>query len=176
MPRQSSVDQRRLIELLCVDMSETERAKQLGVARSSYYDALDRLVQDGLLKNRAVLSEGMTYTAAHPRAKHTPHHAPVMHVSWPAGLGRWSVQGALLDKWFKESRSDIVVVVQWSIAPDKPLDVLAFTVTPPVRWSTKNTNDVLRQQWALTRSAIEELTIAIARVLDAEALLIPEGW
>jgi hypothetical protein len=177
LPRQPSVDQRRLVELLCLDMSETERAKQLGVARSSYYDALDRLVQDGLLKNRGVLAEGMTCMGAHPRSKYTPtRHAPVMHVSWPAGLGRWSVQGALLDKWDKESKSDTVVTVRWSVKPGKSLDMLAFVVTPPARWSTRDTERCLSKTWLLTASATEALTIAIARVLDAEAMLIPEGW
>jgi hypothetical protein len=147
------------------------------VARSSYYDALDRLVKDGLLKNLNALAEGMTCTGAHPRSKYAPtHHAPVMHVSWPAGLGRWSVQGATLDSWDKESKSDVAVVIRWSIKPGKTLDVIAFTITPPARWSTKDTNRYLGQKWLLTRVAVEELTIAIARVLDAEAILIPEGW
>lgn len=177
MARQPAVDQRQLLELLCTDMTETERAKKLGVARSSYYAALDRLVRDGFLKNRNVLAEGMMCTGAHPQSKYShTRHAPVMHVSWPAGLGQWSVQGALLDPWGKETKSDIAVVVRWAIAPDKTLDTAAFVVTPPTRWSTKDTQRCLGRNWLLTRSALEDLTIAIARVLAAEAVLIPEGW
>lgn len=169
-----SVDPRQLVELLCVDMSETERAKQLGVARSSYYGALERLIRDGILKSRTMLAGGMTCTGAHPRSKNSPtRHAPVLHVSWLAGLGRWSVQGALLDAWDKESKSEAVVIIRWA---GKTLDIYSFVVVPPTRWSTKDTNRYIGSRWLLTRTALEELTIAIARVLDAEAVLIPEGW
>lgn len=177
MARQPSVDQRQLLELLCVDMTETERAKKLGIARSSYYAALDRLARDGLLKTRTTLAEGMTCTGAHPQSKYShSRHAPVMHVSWPAGLGRWSVQGALLDKWDSEPTKDYVsVAVRWAMTA-KTLDIISFVVVPPARWSTRLTDIYVGRQWDVTRSGLEELTIAIARVLDAEALLIPEGW
>jgi hypothetical protein len=97
----------------------------------------------------------------------------VLHVSWLAGLGRWSVQGALLDAWDKESKSEAVVIIRWA---GKTLDIYSFVVVPPTRWSTKDTNRYIGSRWLLTRTALEELTIAIARVLDAEAVLIPEGW
>lgn len=174
MPRQPSVDPRHLVELLCTDMSETERARQLGIARSSYYDALDRLARDGILWGRTALAKGMTITGAHPTsARSHARHTPVLHVSWPAGLGRWSVQGALLDAWDKESKSEAAVIVRWA---GKTLDIHSFVVMPPTRWSTKDTKNWTKNMWMLTRSALEELTIAIARVLDAEAMLIPEGW
>lgn len=177
MARQPSVDQQLLLDLLCADMTETQRARKLGIARSSYYSHLDRLVREGVLKNRGALAEGMTYTGAHPRSRYSAtHHAPVMHVHWPMGLGKFSVQGALLDPWDEGTKSDIVVVVRVALVPGKSIDVVSFMVTPPARWSTKHTRDAVCPVFdGLSRQANEMLTIGIAKVLDAEAVLLPEG-
>lgn len=170
MPRPAEIDQAKLIALLCTPMPESTRAEQLGVARSSYYAALDRLARDGILRARGALMAGMTFNGAHPRSKHSgTHHAPVLHVRWVDGAGRWEVQGSLLDEWDDETGNDTSVTVRWR-CPN--IYMKSFAVRPIGRWSTKDTE--LNISWKLTYSAIEKLTVAIARVIDAEAILIPE--
>jgi hypothetical protein len=118
--RQSSVDQRVLIDLLCAEMTETARAERLGIARSSYYKQLDKLTREGVLVNRDTVLPGMRLSGSHPRSRHSgTHHAPVLHIWWEDGPDKWSVQGALLDDWdrrpFKSLEfGDTAVVIRWS--------------------------------------------------------------
>jgi len=168
--RPPKVDQARLIELLCTPMPESARAEQLGVARSMYYNALDRLHRDGILHAHGTLLAGMTCNGAHPRSKRSgTHHAPVLHVRWVDDAGRWEVQGSVLDEWEGETGNDISVTIRWR-CPDT--HKLSFTVRPVARWSTKDTE--LNVSWSLTHAVIKKLTVAIARVINADALLIPE--
>jgi hypothetical protein len=194
--RQSSVDQQALINLLCTDMTETERAKKLEIARSSYYAQLDKLVQAGILRNQGTLFEGMTCVGSHPRSKHSStHHAPVLHVQWEDNEGLWGVQGALLDSWEKQAfkgvtNSDVVVVIRWREEAEtrRHFHRTSFVVVPggerrisrleretKVRWSTRNTQHNLPKSWAVSQATLQRLTIAIARVLQADSILIPEG-
>lgn len=196
MARQSLVDQQVLIDLLCTDMTETERAKKLEIARSSYYAQLDKLVQAGIIRNQGTLSDGMICEGAHPRSKHSStHHAPVMHVRWEDYEGLWGVQGALLDSWDKQSfkgltNSDTAVVIRWREENEgrRHFHRTSFVVVPrgervvtrleretKTRWSTRDTLRNLPVFWVVSHSTLERLTIAIARVLHADALLIPEG-
>jgi hypothetical protein len=177
-------------------MTETERAKKLEIARSSYYAQLDKLVQAGILRNQSTLFEGMTCEGAHPRSKHSStHHAPVMHVRWEDNEGVWGVQGALLDSWDRQAfkgptNSDIVVVIRWReetegcrhfhrtsfvVKPRNECRVSRFDRETKIRWSTRDTLHNLPASWVVSQATLERLTIAIARVLQADSILIPEG-
>jgi hypothetical protein len=194
--RQSPVDQRVLIDLLCTDMTESERAKKLEIARSSYYAQLDKLAQAGIIRTQGTLPAGMTCEGAHPRSKHSStHHAPVMHVRWEDEEGLWGVQGALLDSWDKQlfkgpTNSDIAVVIRWReetegryhfnrisfvVVPRGSMTAPRFERETKTRWSTRDTLRNLSISWAVSHTTLERLTIAIARVLHTDALLIPEG-
>ena len=171
MPKAPTTNRQMLIKLLCQPMTETARAGALGVARSVYYDALDRLTREGVLRKHGSLNPGMTFNGAHPRSKYSgSHHAPVQHVRWTDQYGRWAVQGAWLDEWEEGAGSDISVTVRWT-GPDELKT--SFTVRPVTRWSTLDTK--LNIIWDLPASVVENLTVAIARTIHAEALLIPES-
>jgi hypothetical protein len=139
------VDRRALLELLCVDMTETARAQKLGVARSTYYEQLARLRDENILLPKDHLAEGM-----HCRGRLT---------YWEG----WSAEGFMLS-----GCDDAVLVLR------KGDYRTSFITNVPQRWSTKNTEKYLDEVWYLTRDNIEKLTIAIAHVLGAEALIIPE--
>lgn len=171
MPKAATIDQRRLIELLCEPMTESARAETLGVARSAYYTALDRLTRSGVLRQEGSLNPGMTFNGAHPRSKHSGrHHAPVQHIRWANEHGRWEVQGAWLDEWEGTTGNDISITIRWS-CPDSYY--LSFNVRPVSIWSTQSTE--LNVRWKLHPSVIADLTVAIARAIHAKALIIPEN-
>lgn len=171
MPKGPTTDRQMLIKLLCRPMTETARAEALGVARSVYYDALDRLAREGVLRKRGTLNPGMTFNGAHPRSKYSGgHHAPVQHVRWTDRYGRWAVQGAWLDEWEEGAGNDISVTIRWTGSGELKT---SFPVRPITRWSTMDTR--FNITWELSTSVVENLTVAIARTIHAEALLIPES-
>lgn len=171
MPKAPTLDQRKLIELLCEPMTESARAAALGVARSAYYTALDRLARDGVLRREGSLNPGMTFNGAHPRSRYSGrHHAPVQHIRWDDMHGRWAVQGALLDEWDEGSGSDISITIRWC-CPEA--HYLSFPVRPVTLWSTRDTE--LNVWWSVHPTVIENLTVAIARAIHAKALIIPEA-
>lgn len=171
MPKAPTTDRQMLIKLLCQPMTETARADALGITRSTYYAALDRLVRDGVLRKPGSLNPGMAFNGAHPRSKYSgSHHAPVQHVRWADESGRWAVQGAWLDEWEHDAGNDISITIRRVGSEDHKL---SFSVRPITRWSTLDTR--LNVPWELAQAALENLTVAIARVIHAVALLIPEG-
>jgi hypothetical protein len=180
MLRQSPVDQRNLIDLLCTEMTETARAEKLGIARSSYYKQLDKLTREGVLVNRGTVLPCMRLSGSHPRSRHSgTHHAPVLHIWWEDSADKWSVQGALLDDWdrrpFKSLEfGDTAVAIRWLADSHQSCFRTAFVARPRARWSTQNTEDNLPASWLPLPQPIRSLTIAIARVLDAETVIIPE--
>lgn len=169
MPKAATINQQKLIDLLCTPMTASARAEALGVARSAYYAVLDRLTQNGILRQEGYLNPGMTFNGAHPRSRYSgTHHAAVQHVRWADAVGRWEVQGALLDEWDNLPGHDTSVTVRWS-CPDA--HYASFPIRPVTLWSTRDTR--LNIRWGLSPSVIENLTVAIARVIHTRALIIP---
>lgn len=170
------VDDRQLIEVLCSPMTETARAEALGLTRPSYYRLLDRLNREGILRRRGDLDADMSLRGAHPRTRHSgTHHAPVLRITWSDDTGQWEVQGALLDKWQDETHNNVAVVIRYH-NPD--IVTFAFEVRPVNRWSTASTLTHLPiyLPWArLHPEVLRKLTIAIARLIDAEAIIAPEN-
>lgn len=172
----SVIDDRALAVLLCTPMTETARAEKLGITRPSYYRLLDRLNRDGILRRRGHLALDMVLRGSHPRSRFSgTHHAPVQHILWTDSTGRWEVQGQLLDKWAGENVNNTTITVRY-YNPD--FATAAFEVRPLNRWSTTNTSTHLPigLPWDhLCPLAVEKLTIAIARLIDAEAIIVPEN-
>lgn len=179
MPGQPQVDQRDVIELLCTDLSETARAERLGIARSSYYKWLKKLTDDGVIINRGTVWPAMTFTGAHPRSRYSgTHHAPVQHIWWSDDFGDWAVQGALLDLWdphsFRSNPNDTVVAIRWQTVVGECYRT-AFVTKSLTQWSTRDTEKYLPGFWQpLPKDTLKAITVAIARVLDTKAILIPE--
>lgn len=170
------VDPRAVVELLCEEMTEVARAEKLGIARSSYYKWITKLTQSGIIVDKGKLRSGMSVAAAHPRSSRSgAHHAPVMHVWW----GDWDVQGALLDGWnmAPSGAPDTAVVIRWK-SPEGNHLKSAFVVGPKSQWSSKETERKIHnwQHWQpWSWETIRDLTIAIARVLEVKAIIVPEN-
>lgn len=196
MPRQSSVDRQLLIELLCTDMTETERARKLGIARSSYYTQLDKLVQEGVLINRGQLPDDMTCEGSNPRYRFADnHYASVVCVRWTDESGVWGVQGALLDEWETRwartsSLNDIAIAMMWKPNDNKLglCNKSAFIVSvrgraairlereTKTRWSSRRTIGNIPAAWLpMPDDTLRRLTIAIARAIDGEAIIVLDG-
>jgi hypothetical protein len=174
MPVSAAEDQ-ALVKLLCTPMTETARANALGITRPSYYRRLDRLARIGVLRPRGELESGMSLRGAHPRSRHSgTHHAPVQHISWADEIGRWEVQGQLLGRWQDETTNNTTITIRWHTYD---FVTIAFEVRPLNRWSTVDTVRHLPpwEPWnSLRLSTTKNLTIAIAHLIDAEAVIVPE--
>lgn len=180
----TGIDDRVLVDLLCSPMTETARAETLGITRPSYYRRLDRLARLGVIRNRGYLAPEMKLRGAHPRSRYSgTHHAPVQHISWEDQTGQWEVQGQLLDKWRGEDTHNTTIAIRHrGSGSNSKIITFAFEVRPVNRWSTINTMTYLPIRlpdyppWDdLPYLAIENLTIAIARLVDnAEAIIVPE--
>lgn len=175
-------ERQEVINLLCVEMTESERARRLGITRPSYYGWLHRLVADGVLVCRGIVPPDMKFRASHPMSSRSSgHHAPVLHVRWVEGDDRWSVQGVLLDSLEEKPTryGDLNIVIRRQTG-DKTYYASFVHTTPAridthIRWSTRDTMRNLPIEWSYTdQLPIKKLTLAIARVIDGEALLIPE--
>jgi hypothetical protein len=145
------VGRRALLELLCVDMTETARAQKLGVARSTYYEQLNRLRDEGILLPKGYLAEGMRR-----RGRLT---------CWEG----WALQSVVLEVWEKSAPAEISITIRWTLIQE----TISFITAPLPRWATRDTYKYT-QNWNLPRNSIEMLTIAIAESIKAEALIIPE--
>jgi hypothetical protein len=172
VPRQQVID-RELLELLCLPMTETERARRLGVTRAAYYRHLDRLGRQEVIRPRGFLEPGMTLKAAHPRSRHSgTHHAPVQHISWDDVGGLWEAQGQLLDRWTGEDTNNVSITVRRPHG-DALFTTARFEVVKTNRWSTADTSLALPPSWDLSYASLKNLTVVVARLIDADAVLIP---
>ena len=118
----------------------------------------------------------MKLKGSHPRSRFSgTHHAPVLHIRWADTQGQWALQGSLLDKWEGEDTNNSNITIRWQSHADTVST--SFEVRPVNRWSIRDTFVHLPVfvPWnQLSYSTLRTITVAIARVIDAEALLIPE--
>ncbi len=172
------VDPRAVVELLCEEMTEVARAEKLGIARSSYYKWITKLTEAEVIISQGQLLPGMAISAAHPRSSRSgTHHAPVIHVWWADEDNQWDVQGALLDAWdISSSKSpDTVIAIRW-VTRDEKAHKHSYVVSPRSQWTTKDTATNLSTWWLPNKwVTIKNLTVAVARVLEVKAIIVPEN-
>jgi hypothetical protein len=129
----------------------------------------------------------MSCAASNPRFRFSDsHYASVLRVAWTDDTGAWGVQGALLDEWTESPRrttsiGDIAVVIRWNA------DKIAFLVSvrnrtavrlekeTKTRWTSRDTMRVLPPRWIISTDTLRRLTVAIARVIEGEAIILPDG-
>jgi hypothetical protein len=118
----------------------------------------------------------MKLKGSHPRSRYSgTHHAPVQHIRWIDSHGKWAAQGSLLDKWEGEDTNNASITIRWQSRAD--FVGTSFEVRPVNRWSIRNTfvHLPIYSPWdQLSYDTLKTITIAIAKFIDAEALLIPE--
>lgn len=176
MPTQA-INDRELIGVICAPMTETARAEKLGLPRPTYYRHLCRLARTGVIRPRGHLEPGMKLRGSHPRSRYSgTHHAPVQYISWDDSHGRWETQGQLLDKWRGDTVHNTSITIRWQNR-DGVIVSTSFEVRPVNRWSIQDTFvhlPVFLPWNHLQYRTLKNITVAIARFIDAEAIVIPE--
>jgi hypothetical protein len=163
VPVPRAADTRAVIDALCTDGTEGQRAELLGISRSSYYQYLKRLAEENILWKPGRLVPGMQVTdGVLTRA---------ILVTW----NNWAVQSVNLARWTDRSKtSDQVIVVRLHNTLGNIVNQGAFVVPTKNRWTTRDTLKLL-DAWGLDFESLTAMTVAIAMSIgEAEVLVIPE--
>ena len=171
--------QRRLLALLGDPLSVAQLAQRLGVSDKRVYQLMGQLRTKGYLRHDlppdALIRT--VYPAETVKGRKTPAAVRVVKLHLFDGT-LMVVQGTLLDDWHGRSANDALPAdKQIAIRDMRTGDTWSFVTPRRYRWSVTATQSAMGitrgygAGWCLTD--LVALTLAIARVLGIEALIVP---